>query len=113
MQCSFCDGVAHPATGCQYGPRTISCGPCVRSFWDWAIHHTTPPRVKAWRQRAKDMKVYELTQDEYERQSVPIAGAPGTLVVVRQRNGDRRLIRFPDGRPRPTVSFYEAAGQQA
>jgi hypothetical protein len=88
----------------------ISCGGCVRSFWDWVIHHTTPRRVKAWRGRPQDMKVYELTQDEYERQVVTIAGSPGTIVVVNQRNGERRLIRFPHGRPRPSVSFYEAAG---
>ena len=59
------------------------------------------------------MKVFELTQDEYERQIVTVAGAPGTLVVVRQRDGGRRLIRFPDGRPRPGVSFYEAAGAKS
>lgn len=109
MECRFCGGVAHAATGCQYTPTMIACGPCARSFWDWVIHHTMPRRVRVWRERGKDMKVFEITQDEYERQAVPIAGAPGTLVVVRQRNGERRLIRFPDGRPQPSVSFYEAA----
>ena len=111
MQCNFCGGVAHPASGCQYSPTMIACGPCVRSFWGWVFHHTTPKRIVAWRQKARDMQVFELTQDEYEQQIVAVPGAPGTLVVVRQRNGERRLIRFPTGRPKPSVPFYEAVAK--
>lgn len=41
MQCSFCSSpAAHPATGCQYGPRTIACRECVESFWMWVRMHT-------------------------------------------------------------------------
>lgn len=47
MRCSFCQGVAHPATGCQYGPNTLACAACVREFWAWAIAHTNKrARVK-------------------------------------------------------------------
>lgn len=41
MTCSFCGGVAHPASGCVYGPRTIACGPCTREFWVWVRSHTS------------------------------------------------------------------------
>lgn len=40
MKCSSCGGVAHPATGCQYSPTFIVCGPCVRTFWAWVKGHT-------------------------------------------------------------------------
>jgi len=109
MQCSFCEGVAHPATGCQYTPTMIACGSCTRRFWQWVGRHTAEKRLRDQKRKAPDMKVYEITQDEYERQCVSIPGAPGTLVIVRQRNGERRIIRFPHGRPVPGVSFYEAA----
>ena len=39
MRCNFCDGVAHPATGCVYGPRTIACWSCTVLFWKWLIQH--------------------------------------------------------------------------
>jgi hypothetical protein len=35
MRCFFCDGVAHPATGCQYTENAVACGPCVRDAWRW------------------------------------------------------------------------------
>lgn len=47
MRCSFCLGVAHPATGCVYGPNTIACWCCVLTFWDWVKQHTNGrPRAK-------------------------------------------------------------------
>jgi hypothetical protein len=39
IQCNFCHGPAHPATGCVYGPRTIACHECTREFWRWAVRH--------------------------------------------------------------------------
>jgi hypothetical protein len=37
MRCTFCSSpAAHPATGYQYGPRTVACRACVESFWAWA-----------------------------------------------------------------------------
>ena len=38
--CRTCGGAAHPATGCQYTPRFIVCGPCAREFWQWLVKHT-------------------------------------------------------------------------
>lgn len=35
MRCFFCGGPAHPSTGCEYSERVVSCGPCVRRFWEW------------------------------------------------------------------------------
>jgi len=35
MNCSFCAGPFHPATGCSYTPTFGSCGPCTRAFWTW------------------------------------------------------------------------------
>lgn len=48
MKCNFCGGVAHPATGCEYGPRTIACRACVMEFWRWVKAHTngTPRQRK-------------------------------------------------------------------
>jgi hypothetical protein len=40
IRCNFCHGVAHPATGCVYGPRTIACHACTREFWGWVVRHT-------------------------------------------------------------------------
>jgi len=40
MRCAACGGVAHPATGCQYGPKTLICGPCTRRAWEWIKKHT-------------------------------------------------------------------------
>lgn len=51
MQCNFCKGPAHPATGCVYGPKTIACASCVRDFWKWARGHTNK---KAARRKRKD-----------------------------------------------------------
>ena len=39
MDCTFCGGVYHPATGCAYGHRVVACGPCTREFWRWARGH--------------------------------------------------------------------------
>lgn len=40
MICSFCgDPAAHPATGCQYGPRTLACYRCVAECWTWVRRH--------------------------------------------------------------------------
>lgn len=40
MNCNFCEGVAHPATGCVYGPNTIACASCTKEFWKWVRSHT-------------------------------------------------------------------------
>jgi hypothetical protein len=41
MNCNFCgDPAAHPATGCEYGPRTLACHACVLDFWAWVVRHT-------------------------------------------------------------------------
>ncbi|MBX3204181.1 MAG: hypothetical protein KF764_03880 [Labilithrix sp.] len=41
MRCTFCSSpAAHPATGCQYGPRTLACRACVETFWVWMRSHT-------------------------------------------------------------------------
>ena len=42
MECTFCSGPAHPATGAQYTHSVIACGPCVRMFWRWV-------RERQWR----------------------------------------------------------------
>ncbi len=42
MDCNFCEGVAHPATGCQYTENMIACGPCTRRFWAWFEQHSNP-----------------------------------------------------------------------
>jgi hypothetical protein len=39
IRCNFCQGPAHPATGCVYGPKTIACYRCTREFWAWATRH--------------------------------------------------------------------------
>lgn len=39
IRCNFCQGPAHPATGCVYGPSTIACRQCTREFWTWATRH--------------------------------------------------------------------------
>jgi hypothetical protein len=46
MRCAFCGGAAHPATGCQYGPRTLSCYRCTVAFWVWLERwtHARPSR---------------------------------------------------------------------
>lgn len=41
MICVICKGPAHPATGAQYTPTAIACGPCVREFWQWVRRHTS------------------------------------------------------------------------
>lgn len=40
MDCFFCGGVVHPATGCQWSARVIACGRCTRDFWRWLKGHT-------------------------------------------------------------------------
>jgi hypothetical protein len=35
MNCFFCPGVAHPATGCQYSASVVACRDCVVKFWAW------------------------------------------------------------------------------
>lgn len=40
MICSFCGGAAHPATGCQYSPKIISCWRCTINFWKWLEQRT-------------------------------------------------------------------------
>lgn len=37
--CFFCDGPAHPSTGCQYSERVIACHGCTVAFWAWAKGH--------------------------------------------------------------------------
>jgi len=39
MNCTACQGVFYPATGCQYSARVVVCGPCVRQFWAWFRGH--------------------------------------------------------------------------
>ena len=39
MACTFCDGPAHPATGCVYGQHTIACHACTVRFWTWMREH--------------------------------------------------------------------------
>lgn len=56
--CSFCDGVAHPATGCVYGPRTIACRTCTVDFWRWVRQHTNG-RPRAKRGPTPAMSFYE------------------------------------------------------
>jgi hypothetical protein len=58
MTCNFCGGVAHPATGCVYGPRTIACGPCVREFWVWLRRHVNASGRKT-RGRSPALYFYE------------------------------------------------------
>jgi len=46
MECNFCEGVAHPASGCSYTETMIACGPCVRRFWSWFEEHSTPRPIR-------------------------------------------------------------------
>lgn len=47
MKCSSCQGVAHPATGCQWSPQTLVCHACAQRFWTWMMNHTSErPRKK-------------------------------------------------------------------
>lgn len=39
LRCATCGGVAHPASGCQYTPTFIVCGPCTRQAWVWLRAH--------------------------------------------------------------------------
>lgn len=62
------------------------------------------------------MKVFEITQDEYEQKAVAVHDTPGALVIVRQKNGERRLLRVPEAPPRIDRvavfdAWYEAAGR--
>lgn len=62
------------------------------------------------------MKVFEITQDEYETKTVVVDDTPGALVIVRQKNGERRLVRVPEAAPRVDRvavfdAWYEAAGR--
>lgn len=47
MTCADCKGVAHPASGCQYSPRTIVCGPCVRRTWAWIRQFTSTKGMRS------------------------------------------------------------------
>lgn len=59
------------------------------------------------------MKVFELTQDEYEQKAVAVGDTPGALVIVRQKNGERLLVRVPERIDRVAVfdAWYQAAGR--
>lgn len=35
MKCTFCDGVAHPSTGCQYTETMVQCYRCTVEVWAW------------------------------------------------------------------------------
>ncbi len=37
------------------------------------------------------MKVYEVTEEEFEQQRVPILGELGTIIIVRCLNGERMV----------------------
>jgi hypothetical protein len=39
-KCASCGAVAHPASGCQYTPKTIVCSRCTREFWRWVKGQT-------------------------------------------------------------------------
>ena len=36
-RCPDCGGPSHPASGCQYTPTYVVCGPCTRRAWKWII----------------------------------------------------------------------------
>ena len=59
MKCTFCGGVAHPATGCQYGPSTLACRLCVITFWKWVKQHTNGKASKKQRRVATARTFYE------------------------------------------------------
>lgn len=45
IRCVTCQGPAHPASGAEYAPGVVQCGPCVRETWAWVIRRVnTPPR---------------------------------------------------------------------
>lgn len=44
QRCASCRGPAHPATGAQYTPAILVCGPCERAFWAWAKDWTRRPK---------------------------------------------------------------------
>ena len=50
MRCNFCEGPAHPATGCVYSENMISCYRCTVETWSWVKHHTS---ARAGRRRNK------------------------------------------------------------
>ncbi len=56
MSCFFCNGPAHPATGCQYSERVLACHQCVVDFWKWLRGHiatrSRPGRDKRGRMQA-------------------------------------------------------------
>lgn len=62
MRCAACNGTAHPATGCQYTPTMLVCGPCVRRFWAWARVHTNA--MKRVGQTKKFVSFYEAARRE-------------------------------------------------
>jgi len=40
------------------------------------------------------MKVYEITEEEFEHQRVPILGEPGSIIIVRCINGERTVWKI-------------------
>src|SRR5258705_533350 len=66
IQCNFCYGPAHPATGCVYGSHTIACHAGTREFWRWAmldIDLNTPPERRwealvRWRAVARELLAF-------------------------------------------------------
>ena len=63
MRCSFCPGVAHPATGCQYTPNMIACASCVRECWAWVQSHTNG---KARRRARNGREMVQTARTFYE-----------------------------------------------
>jgi hypothetical protein len=60
MRCAFCgDPAAHPATGCEYGPRTLACRACVESFWKWVKQHTNGKASRRGRKVPTALTFYE------------------------------------------------------
>ena len=51
------------------------------------------------------MKVFEISEEEYEQGLVPYDGTPGALVVVRRKNGERRLLRLPEPSRHPQIAL--------
>lgn len=116
MICSFClSPAAHPATGCQYGPRTLACRDCVLSFWAWVKQHTrgrprqrkgvTPARsfyecagdhMNEAKRRAKERAIFGEMVDVNEG----LAATERTMVLLRKLD-----TLPPDG---PLRAYIEA-----
>lgn len=86
VSCSFCNGVAHPATGCVYGERMIACRDCACNFWKWVKEHTNKkarrpkdgrilPNVNFYEAAGKDVRASER-REIYIGAPLPILDNP-------------------------------------